>query len=217
MSIVSEALTPKKSRVLIADDHKLISDAVGTFLTTTELFSVQAADTFGEAIKCLEEQGHFDIVMLDLVMPGLDKLEDVRKVVEKAGTGQVVLFSANVDLHMFNRAVEMGVRGLIPKNMPLKSLVSVLRLVESGQLFVPNETMGAQQTSAKNYNLSEVELYVLRLVAIGLTNKHIANDLDQNETAVKMHMRSICRKLGARNRAHAAMIARDKSIIEISL
>lgn len=206
----------RKCEVLIADDHKLISDAVGAILTATELFSVQAAETFGEVLEFLEKKEKFDIIMLDLVMPGLLGLEDISKVVEKAGTGQVVLFSANVDPHILNRAVKMGVRGLIPKNMPLKSLVSVLRLIETGQLFVPIGSMGEQHKSAKNYNLSEVELYVLRQVAIGFTNKHIANDLNQNETSIKMHMRSICRKLGARNRAHAAMIARDRSIIEIA-
>ncbi len=214
MFMTSEHVASKKSRVLIADDHKLISDAVGAMLTATELFCVQAADTFEEALNLLAGQEHFDIVMLDLVMPGLVKLEDIRKVVKEAGAGQVVMFSSNVDRHMLNRAIEMGVRGLIPKNMPLKSLVSVLRLIESGQLFVPTEAIGEAEKSTKNCNLSDFELHVLRLVAGGLTNKQIAIDMRQNETNIKMHMRSICRKLDARNRAHAVMIARDKSIIE---
>lgn len=212
-----EYVTSEKSRVLIADDHKLISEAVGAILTGTKLFNVEATETLEETLVCLAEQGHFDIVLLDLVMPGLVRLEDVRKVIQKAGSAQVVLFSSNVDLHMLERALELGVRGLIPKNMPLKSLVSVLRLIESGQLFVPTEALLGKQASAKTYGLSKIELYVLRLVATGLTNKHIANNMDQNETTIKMYMRSICRKLGARNRAHAAMIARDKSIIDIVL
>lgn len=212
-----EYVTSEKSRVLIADDHKLISEAVGAILTGTKLFNVEATETLEETLVCLAEQGHFDIVLLDLVMPGLVRLEDVRKVIQKAGSAQVVLFSSNVDLHMLERALELGVRGLIPKNMPLKSLVSVLRLIESGQLFVPTEALLGKQASAKTYGLSEIELYVLRLVATGLTNKHIANNMDQNETTIKMYMRSICRKLGARNRAHAAMIARDKLIIDIVL
>ncbi|SLN59789.1 transcriptional regulator NarL [Roseovarius halotolerans] len=57
------------------------------------------------------------------------------------------------------------------------------------------------------------ELFVLRLAADGLTNKEIARDMNANEVTVKMHMRSICKKLGARNRAHAAMISRERALI----
>ncbi|MDX5403089.1 MAG: LuxR C-terminal-related transcriptional regulator, partial [Rhodobacterales bacterium] len=60
---------------------------------------------------------------------------------------------------------------------------------------------------------TETELFILRLAAEGFTNKQIANDINQNETAIKMYMRSICSKLNARNRAHAAMIGRDLGLL----
>ena len=204
----------KVTRVLLADDHRLIGEAVATLLSTTERFSVDTAETYGETIDCLVQSGPYDIVMLDLRMPGLVGLDGIRQVVEKAGDGQVVLFSANADRHTLSRAIEMGVRGLIPKTMPLQSLVSVLRLIESGQMFVPANALDEKQPTGDREALSDIELYVLRLAAAGLTNKHIAKDLKQSETTIKMHMRSICKKLGARNRAHAAVIGRDMSIIE---
>ena len=202
------------SRVLLADDHRLIGEAVATLLSTTERFSVDTAETFDQTMHCLAHDGPYDIVMLDLRMPGLVGLENVRQVVENAGDGQVVLFSANADRHTLTRAIEMGVRGLIPKTMPLQSLVSVLRLIESGQMFVPADVMEEKAGGADRDKLTDVELHVLRLAAAGLTNKHIANDMNQSETTIKMHMRTICRKLGARNRAHAAVIGRDMSIID---
>jgi two-component system nitrate/nitrite response regulator NarP len=202
------------SRVLLADDHRLIGEAVAAMLTTTEKFSVDTAETFDETISRLANDGPYDIVMLDLRMPGLVGLEAVRQVVEKAGKGQVVLFSANADRHTLSRSIEMGVRGLIPKTMPLQSLVSVLHLIESGQMFIPADTADDKKNGAERDKLSDVEMHVLRLAAVGLTNKHIAKDMDQSETTIKMHMRTICRKLGARNRAHAAMIGRDMSLIE---
>jgi two-component system nitrate/nitrite response regulator NarP len=210
----NSSASDKVTRVLLADDHRLIGEAVATLLSTTERFSVDTAETYGETIDCLLQSGPYDIVMLDLRMPGLVGLDGIRQVVEKAGEGQVVLFSANADRHTLSRAIEMGVRGLIPKTMPLQSLVSVLRLIESGQMFVPANALDEKQPSGDRETLSDIELYVLRLAAAGLTNKHIANDLKQSETTVKMHMRSICKKLGARNRAHAAVIGRDMSIIE---
>jgi two-component system nitrate/nitrite response regulator NarP len=175
---------------------------------------VDTAETFDETISRLANDGPYNIVMLDLRMPGLVGLEAVRQVVEKAGKGQVVLFSANADKHTLNRSIEMGVRGLIPKTMPLQSLVSVLHLIESGQMFIPADTADEKKNGTERDKLSDVEMHVLRLAAAGLTNKHIAKDMDQSETTIKMHMRTICRKLGARNRAHAAMIGRDMSLIE---
>lgn len=202
------------TRVLLADDHRLIGEAVATLLSTTERFSVDTAETFEETLSCLADDGPYDIVMLDLRMPGLVGLDGVRQVVEQAGKGQVVLFSANADRHILTKSIELGVRGLIPKTMPLQSLVSVLRLIESGQMFVPADTLEEKPAMGERDKLSDVELHVLRLAAAGLTNKHIANDMDQSETTIKMHMRTICRKLGARNRAHAAVIGRDMALID---
>ncbi len=201
------------SRVLLADDHRLIGEAVATLLSTTELFSVDTAETFDETRACLSEQGPYDIVMLDLRMPGMVGLESIRQIIAQAGKAQVVLFSATADKHTLDRATEMGVRGLIPKTMPLQSLVSVLQLIESGQMFIPAGLRDETGSGNAKDKLTDIELYVLRMAATGLTNKHIANDLNQSETIIKMHMRTICRKLGARNRAHAAVIGRDMSII----
>lgn len=203
----------KITRVLLVDDHRLIAEAVASMLSATNEFAVDTAESFDAASNCLKNMGPYGIVMLDLKMPGMEGIESIRKIVELTGEGRVVLFSANADPHILNRAVEIGVRGLIPKTMPLKSLISVLRLIESGQLFVPVSSMDPKNDRQERGKLSDIELYVLRLTAAGMTNKHIANDLNLNETTVKMYMRTICKKLGARNRAHAAIIGRDMNII----
>jgi two-component system, NarL family, nitrate/nitrite response regulator NarL len=204
----------KTTRILLADDHKLVAEAVGSLLTGTGQFSVDTAETCVEALRLLSENTTYDIVMLDLRMPGLMGMDDIRKVVKQAGAGYVVLFSANADRHTLKRAMEVGVRGLIPKTMPIQSLVSVLRLIESGEIFVPAAVGEVQSPDNARLKLSDIELYVLRFAANGMTNKQIASDMDQSETIIKMHMRSICRKLGARNRAHAAVIGRDLAIID---
>jgi two-component system nitrate/nitrite response regulator NarP len=166
------------------------------------------------ALALLNEHGDFDIVLLDLKMPGMVGLESVQKVIKTAGDGKVVLFTGMVDRHFLNSALELGCKGLIPKTMPLKSLDSVIQLIMSGQVFVPMDSasVGAD-SSGKDHDLSDKELYVLRLAADGLTNKEIARGMDASEVTVKMHMRSICKKLGARNRAHAAMISRERALI----
>jgi DNA-binding NarL/FixJ family response regulator len=201
-------------RVLLADDHRLIAESVSLSLSSSDSFVVDLADSLPSTLATLKREDAYAIVMLDLRMPGMDGIASIRKVVDAAGPANVVLFSANANRHILARATEAGVRGLIPKTLPLQSLGSVLRLIESGQMFIPAEGATPKGCQPDNIVLTKTELTVLQLAASGMTNKHIANTLEANETKIKMHMRTVCRKLGARNRAHAAMIGRDMGIID---
>ena len=128
----------------------------------------------------------------------------------------MVLFTGSVDSRFLSDCVSLGVRGYIPKDMPLRSLDSALQLIQSGQTFIPlkPEANGAPTASSKDReNLTDRELHILRLAADGMTNKEIARDLSVTDVTVKMHMRNLCRKLGARNRAHAAIISRELMLI----
>lgn len=202
-------------KVLIADDHKLLAEAVGSMLTAQGGFDVVTVENYHQALAQLDQDPDVDIVLLDLKMPGMVGLDSVRSIVEKARSGKVVLFTGLVDRHFLNSSLELGVKGLIPKTMPLQSLNSVIQLIMSGQIFVPmiDVINNSEQQSGTGSDLNEKELFVLRLAADGMTNKEIARDMSCTEVTVKMHMRSICKKLGARNRAHAAMISRELSII----
>lgn len=201
-------------KILLADDHNLLAEAVSNMLNAMPDYEAITTDTLSGALALLTEHDDFDIVLLDLKMPGMFGLESVQKVIRTAGNGKVVLFTGMVDRHFLNGALDLGCKGLIPKTMPLKSLDSVIQLIFSGEVFVPMETGGsAAESFNKDHDLSDKELYVLRLAADGLTNKEIARGMDANEVTVKMHMRSICKKLGARNRAHAAMISRERALI----
>jgi two-component system, NarL family, nitrate/nitrite response regulator NarL len=198
--------------VLIADDHRLLGEAVANLLRTGAGYQVATAESYDATVAAIGRE-RFDIILLDLKMPGMVGLASVRNVLDKAGTGRVVLFTGQVDRHFLNSALEMGVRGLIPKTMPLQSLISVIQLIDSGQVFVPMQDLGQPGTSEGGADLTEKEHFVLRLAADGLTNKEIARDMGTTEVTVKMHMRAVCRKLGARNRAHAAIISRERAIL----
>lgn len=202
------------TKILIADDHNLLSEAIASMLSLQSDYETQTTDTFQGVLNKLSEQDDFSVILLDLKMPGMIGLESVRTVVKKAGEAKVVLFTGMVDQHMLRSALEFGVKGLIPKTMPLQSLNSVIQVILSGQIFVPMDlAQNSVQTSGTGQDLSNRELFVLRRAADGLTNKEIARDMDATEETVKMHMRSICKKLGARNRAHAAMISRERTLI----
>lgn len=202
-----------KLAVLIADDHRMIGEVVGDFLMSSDEFTVDLAETLDKALQKLNA-GDYDIVMLDLIMPGMVGTDSIGKVVRATKNGSVVLFSSRVDRFTLDRSLELGVKGVIPKTMPAKSLVSALKLIYSGEVFLPattieNRTLRDEKAGA----LTETELFILRLAAEGFTNKHIANDINQTEASIKMFMRSICSKLNARNRAHAATIGRDLGLL----
>ncbi|MDB4073743.1 response regulator transcription factor [Ascidiaceihabitans sp.] len=201
-------------KIAIADDHKLLADAVSSMLGGEGRFETSCCYDLESLLKLLE-RGKFDVILLDLKMPGMSGLDSVAQVVRAARDGYVVLFTGQVDRHVLDKALELGVRGLIAKTMPLRSLGSIIELISSGQIFVPvgADFPGSTTDLESNHGLNDKELYVLRLAADGMTNKEIAREMGATEVIVKMHMRSICRKLGARNRAHAAIISRERSLL----
>ena len=201
-------------KIAIADDHKLLADAVSSMLGGEGGFETSCCYDLESLLKLLGRD-KFDVVLLDLKMPGMSGLDSVAQVVRAARDGYVVLFTGQVDRHVLDKALELGVRGLIAKTMPLRSLGSIIELISSGLIFVPvgADFPGSTTDLENNHGLNDKELYVLRLAADGMTNKEIGREMDATEVIIKMHMRSICRKLGARNRAHAAIISRERSLL----
>ena len=201
-------------KIAIADDHKLLADAVSSMLGGEGGFETSCCYDLESLLKLLGRD-KFDVVLLDLKMPGMSGLDSVAQVVRAARDGYVVLFTGQVDRHVLDKALELGVRGLIAKTMPLRSLGSVIELISSGLIFVPvgADFPGSTTDLENNHGLNDKELYVLRLAADGMTNKEIGREMGATEVIIKMHMRSICRKLGARNRAHAAIISRERSLL----
>lgn len=202
------------TKILLADDHNLLAEAVSNMLNAQDGYEAITTDTLQGALSVLADNSDIDVVLLDLKMPGMIGLDSVRTVVDKAGDSKVVLFTGTADRHFLRGALDLGCKGLIPKTMPLQSLTSVIGLIVSGQVFVPMDLgMSGGDGDDDDHGLSDKELFVLRLAADGMTNKEIARDMGSSEVTVKMHMRTICKKLNARNRAHAAMISRERAII----
>ena len=201
--------------VLIADDHKMIAEALKSTLTAEEGFSVVLVESLTEALDSLRNRPDgFDLVLLDVSMPGMQGLRSVKHVVEAAVNGAVVVFSGTAEPDFVWQAIELGAKGYISKDQPLRSLPSTLRLIADGHEFVPlSLTRQKLETNSTTSVISEQDRLILKSVAQGKTNKEIAIELDQTEIAVKMKMRAICSRLNARNRAHAVIIATQNGAI----
>jgi two-component system nitrate/nitrite response regulator NarP len=204
------------TQILIVDDHIFLTEGIALALkSVNKNYTTQLAHTLDDAISKLKKPHSISLVMLDLKMPGMMGLKTIQTIISLAHPAKVVLLSGNADPGVVQGAVKKGALGLIPKSLSMKSMMSVVDLVLSGQVFLPASEVVGQYTARPEdgKTLSQLEIDVLKLTSEGFTNKEIANCIGASEINVKMHMRNICRKLDARNRAHAVTIGIERQIV----
>jgi two-component system nitrate/nitrite response regulator NarP len=205
----------KTISILIADDHSLLADALRVVLSSEPDFAVEICGTLGMTLEQLQHaQSTFDIVMLDISMPGMEGLASVRQVIDAAQNAAVVVFSGTADDDFVWQAIEMGAKGFISKQHLFKSFTAILRLIADGHEYIPLSLSRHGALNAKKQSkIDDRERHILQFVAEGKTNKVIALEMNSTEVAIKMKMRTVCSKLNAKNRTHAVMVARQKCLI----
>lgn len=197
--------SPDIFRLLIIDDHFLICETLAAALGTNYGMDIEVAGTVGEGILRIEETGRFSAVLLDYDIPEMDGLNGLRRLV-KINSGAVALFSGQVNRSIIERAIDAGAGGFIPKTLPLKTLKHAISLIADGELYIPGEFIRrASDGPGDALNLKPREIKVLRLLCEGMQNKEIGRQIGVEETIVKMDVKSICRKLGVRNRTQAVI------------
>jgi len=204
----------KETRVLVADDHQLVREMIASFLSVQHNLSVSVAENYQNTYQMLESDP-YDIVLLDVQMPGMNGISSIDSLVRNFSETSIVIFSGVASDQYVQEAFKIGVKGYIPKTFPFKSLLQAIKLVAGGEPFIPSSFANRekQDSVAAKFGLSDSELTVLRMVSEGMSNKEIARQIDKTEVLVKMHMRGICKRLGAQNRTQAAIIALKEKLI----
>lgn len=199
------------TKILLADDHDLVRDTLKLFLEAGGMGPITVAGSVSEAEAALADPGTgpFDIVILDYDMPGMNGLEGLRRILQVAAP--VVLLSGSAAAAVARDAIGAGARGFLPKTMPATALTAAIQLILGGETFFPFSLDSGP--AEERISLTAREQEVLQLLAEGLSNKEIARELGVQEVTVKLHVRTLSRKLGARNRTHAVMIARDHKLV----
>lgn len=202
-------------RVLIADDHDLLRDTLVMFLEAEGQMETATAGTFDHACAKIEEDGPFDLILLDYNMPGMNGLDGLRKAIALKDGQRVALISGEATRQIAEDALEAGAAGFVPKSLPAKSLVNAVKFMAMGEQYAPIDFMTAieeEPTNALAEKLTPRELQVLKGLTEGKSNKEIARDLVITEPTIKLHVKTLYRKVGAANRTQAALIAREAGL-----
>lgn len=202
-------------RVLIADDHELLRDTLVMFLQGQEDFQVETAGTFAEVAAMVRSGTRYDLVLLDLNMPGMDGLGGLHSIMAMPGGPRVALMSGQAGRQVVQQALDAGAAGFVPKSMPAASLVNAVRFMANGEQYMPVDFLRGLDGAADNplaRTLTPREMQVLRGLTEGKSNKEIGRDLDIQEPTVKLHVKTLYRKIGVANRTQAAMVAKDAGL-----
>jgi DNA-binding NarL/FixJ family response regulator len=207
-------------KILIADDHELFRDGLRHVLDQLggPLTIVEASD-FDQALSTVEREKDIDIVLLDLSMPGMSWNDGLQRLKEQLPpTTPVIVLSASDDRRHVLQAVNLGAAGFIPKTSSSRVMLSALKLVLSGGVYLPpalleNGAQGLDGTGGPMASENAVSFLtprqreVLALLGQGKSNKEIARVLQLAEGTVKLHVTAILKALNVNNRTRAVVAA----------
>jgi DNA-binding NarL/FixJ family response regulator len=209
-------------RVLIADDQAMVRSGLRLILETEDDIVVVAEADNGEEAVRLAGRERPDVVLMDVRMPVMDGLEATRQVTTRhPGTRVIVLTTFDLDDYVYG-ALRAGASGFLLKDAEGDQLVEAIRVIASGDAIIaPSVTRRliaefAERPQAGSVTgldeLTDRELDVLGLVARGLSNSEIAEDLYVSETTVKTHVSHILSKLHLRDRVQAVVFAYESGL-----
>lgn len=212
-----------RTSILIADDHEVVRNGIRSYLETITDFQVVGEASSGEETVSMVSELIPDIVLLDLIMPGMDGIETTRRVRQISPRTQVVvLTSYHEDVHIFP-ALKAGAISYILKDMKMEKLVDVLHRAVQGEVTLHPRVAARVLQNIRGENseeqplfteLTDRELDVLKLIAKGLTNSQIAGKLVISENTVKGHVSNILSKLHLADRTQVAVYAWQQGIVQ---
>lgn len=212
--------------IIIVDDHEVVRKGLRSYLDTLSDFKVVGEASSGEEALDLVKEQIPDIVLLDLILPGMDGVESTRRIKAiSPRTNVVVLTSYHEDIHIFP-ALKAGAISYILKDVKMEQLVDALHRAAKGEVTLHPRVASRVLQNMREDNfedqhlfsdLTERELEVLRLIANGLTNNQIATQLFISENTVKGHVSNILSKLHLADRTQVAVYAWQSGIVKKDL
>ncbi|MDP5145382.1 response regulator transcription factor [Shewanella sp. ULN5] len=212
--------------IIIADDHPLFRNALRQALSSafnnTQWFEADSAEALQQLMD--KNAAPFDLIMLDLQMPGSHGYSTLIHLRSHYPDIPVVVISAHEDINTVSRAIHYGSSGFIPKSSSMETLAEALNAVLYGDIWLPAGTQivpvsddATDQMASRLSDLTPQQYKVLQMFAEGLLNKQIAYDFGVSEATIKAHATAIFRKLGVRNRTQAVIALQQLEMEKVNL
>jgi DNA-binding NarL/FixJ family response regulator len=210
------------TKVIIADDHKLFREGLKTLLQRDPGITVVGEARNGEEAVTLTESLAPDIVLMDIEMPLIDGIEAARLIGQKNPSTKVLMLSNFEEDERVYQAMLAGAKGYVVKRIGTTSLIGILKAVQNNELLVTpylaslvlrENRQSSEKTKADEFNLTEREVKILKLLVKGYSNKEISNTIYISVDTVKAHLKHIFEKLGVDCRTKAAVKAIEHNIV----
>tara|TARA_R110002124_G_scaffold275043_1_gene445228 strand:+ start:454 stop:1059 length:606 start_codon:yes stop_codon:yes gene_type:complete len=200
-------------KVLVADDLDLVRETIAAFLLAEGISFVTTAADLPQTLKAMQDEA-FDLALLDHEMPSMNGLSGLGEAIGLKLCPHIALMSGSTSKELAEAALAAGAVGFVPKKMASRAMVAAVRLMARGETFAPIGLLQSDAVPGAMLSLlTRREVSVLGGICEGKSNKEIARDLALQEVTVKLHVKTLSRKLDARNRTHAAMIARNAGLV----
>lgn len=210
--------TTERIRVMLVDDHAIVRGGLGKFLLVNpDMELVAEAESGEEAINlcgCFKP----DVVIMDLMMPGMDGITATRQIRQRYPATQVIALTSFRDENLVQGALQAGAIGYLLKNVTAADLARAVRAAKAGKMTLCSEATETLTQSvlrpAPQHDLSDRERDVLALLVKGMNNNEIAETLYISLGTVKFHVRNIFMKLGVENRVEAVKLALKQHLVD---
>jgi DNA-binding NarL/FixJ family response regulator len=202
-------------RIVIADDHPLFRDALKHALQDTlRDLEVAEAGSFDGVVRILDQDDAYDLILLDLKMPGVQGFSGLMYLRAQFASIPVVIVSASDDTQVIRTSLDFGASGFIPKSASIAEIRTAITEILNGAIWTPPDIdlTGSQDSesarlAAKLSTLTPQQVRVLMMLSEGLLNKQIAYELGVSEATVKAHVSAILQKLDVDSRTQAVILA----------
>jgi DNA-binding NarL/FixJ family response regulator len=208
-------------QLVIVDDHPIVLHGLKRLFEGTEGFAVVDVCASGAEAVAAARARRFDVMLLDLRMPGQTGLDVLKSIAAEKLPGRIVMLTAAITDDEVVQAVMLGAQGVVMKESSPETLIECVRRVHRGEQWIDRETMGrafgrvaqreeAQREASKVLTPREIE--IVRMITQGLRNKAIAERLSISEGTVKIHLHNIYEKLGVDGRLELMLYAQNKGL-----